>query len=1029
MSLSSPFINRPIATSLLAVGIAIAGIVAFDLLPVAPLPQIDFPTINVQASLPGASPETMASSVATPLERQLGFIAGVTEMTSTSALGSTRITLQFDLNRDIDGAARDVQSAINAAQSFLPANLPSLPTYRKVNPADAPIMIIALSSDKYSPGEMYDVASSILQQKLSQVSGIGQVIVGGSSLPAVRVELNPTALNSYGISIPSVASIIQAANVNTAKGQLSFDNLTSDIMANDQLFKAKEYAPLIITYKNNSPVRISDVAEVVDSVQDVRNMALTNGKSAIVLILFKEPGANVIEAVGNVRRALPFLKSSISQSINMDIMMDRTATIRASLEDVEITLFVAMILVVIVTFLFLGSLRAMLIPGVVVPLSLLGTFGVMQLLGFSLDNLSLMALTISTGFVVDDAVVVMENIARHLEMGVKPKKAALEGAKEVGFTVVSMSLSLIAVFIPILLMGGIVGRIFREFAITLSVAILVSLFISLTITPVMCAGLLRQGEEDNNRISKWIHTIKNKYETSLSWALNRANLMILLTLFTIITTIALFYFVPKGFFPQQDTGRITGAIQAQQNLSFQSISTKLQEYVAIIKADPAVENVVGVAGSNVTTNSGSVFITLKALADRGNHISSDGVLNRLRPKLAQVTGSSIYLQSAQDLSVGARQSNAQYLYTLTGDNVNHLTEWSNKLTEILNKTKGFADVSSDMRDHGLQVYVDIDRDTAYRYGISAQQLDSTLYGAFGQSQVSRMYTPLNQYFVVMEVAPKYWQNPETLDQIYVFGTENNRVPLSTISSYAPSSTLLLVNHQGLAPAVTISFNLLPGFSLGDAVNAINGIVKKINMPSSIQGSFQGTAQAFLDSLANEPLLILAALLAVYLVLGILYESLIHPVTILSTLPSAGLGALLALLLTGTDLSIIALIGILLLIGIVKKNAIMMIDFALSAERLEGKSPQEAIFEAAVLRFRPIMMTTLAALFGALPLVVGIGLGSELRRPLGIAIVGGLIVSQMMTLYTTPVIYLEMEKMNRWWRNRKLKSKLKALPST
>lgn len=1013
MNLSAPFIHHPVATTLLAVGLAVAGAIAFKLLPVAALPQVEFPTISVQASLPGASPEVMATSVATPLERQIGKIAGIIELTSSSNLGATRVTAQFDLSRDINGAARDVQAAISAARGQLPTNLPSMPTYREVNPADAPVMILALTSNTYSPGQMYDVASTILQQKLSQVDGIGQVIVGGGSLPAVRVELNPNALNKYGISLNEVGTALSSTNVNLAKGQLTRNNMTSEIITNDQIYKAYQYRPLIVAYRNGNPVRLSDVGEVVDSVQDVRNAGLANGKPSIVIILFKQPGANVIKTVDNVAAMLPELKASIPAAIDMTVAMDRTTTIRASLFDVELTLMTAIILVILVTWFFLGNMHAMMIPGVAVLLSLLGTFGVMRLLGYTLDNISLMALTISTGFVIDDAVVVLENVTRYIEAGVRPREAALHGAKEVGFTVLAMSLSLIAVFTPILWMGGIVGRLFREFAVTLSVAILISLVVSLTLTPMMCSQLLTvQKEKKLTWYTRQFQRVHAFYERTLSWSLIHPVIMLLITGATVLLTIFLYIVIPKGFFPQQDTGRIIAMIQAEQDISFQAMKQKLISYVNIVKEDPAIENVVGFVGGGIT-NSGSMFLSLKPLNER--QLSSDQVINRLRKKLAVVTGANLYMQSAQDIVIGGRQSGAQFQYTLSADNLNDLNAWAPRVNTRLLTLPGIADVNSDQLSHGLQEYVTVDRDTASRFGITSQLIDATLYAGFGQSLVSVMYTDLNQYYVVMEVAPRYWQYPETLNEVYVTSPAGNRVPLSAFAKFASSSTLLAVNHQGQAPAATLSFNLLPNVALGDAVNRVQEAVEKMHLPATIRGAFQGTAQAFQFSLSTEPFLILIALLAVYIVLGILYESLIHPITILSTLPSAGVGALLALLLTGTDFSIIALIGIILLIGIVKKNAIMMIDFALNAKRIEKKSSRDAIYEAAVLRFRPIMMTTMAALFGAVPLAIGFGVGAEFRKPLGIAIIGGLIVSQMLTLYTTPVIYLALERCSHWVR--------------
>lgn len=1015
MNLSRPFIMRPIATSLLAIGLAISGFIAFHFLPVSALPQIEFPTINVQTILPGASPETMASSVATPLERQLGRIAGITEITSSSTLGASNITVQFDLSRDIDGAARDVQAAINAARSQLPTDLPRQPTYRKVNPADSPILIMALTSSTYKNGQMYDIASTILQQKISQAEGVGNVIVGGSSLPAIRVELNPHALNKYEIGLEQVREVLANANANLPKGQLTKNAYTSEITTNDQIFKAYQYKPLIIAYRNGSPVRLLDVAEVDESVEDLRNAGLANGKPAVLLVIFKQPGANIIETVDNLRSLLPQLESAIPAGIDLTVMMDRTTTIRASLRDVEITLIIAMILVIMVIYLFLNNARAAFVTSITVPLCLVGTFSIMYLLNYSLDNLSLMALTIAIGFVIDDAVVVLENISRHIEKGLTPFNAALKGAKEVDFTLLSMTTSLIAVFLPILLMSGIVGRLFREFAVTLSIAMIISLIVSLTVTPMLAAYILKPSSKlaQQKRESSFIFRLRERYAKALTWALAHQGHMLFVTCITILLTIFLYIIVPKGFFPQQDTGRIIGTIQAQQNISFQAMKEKLNAFSKIVREDKAVENVTtfvgGSGGGGRTSNSGNMFISLKPLSER--KVSSDEVINRLREKLKVVPASNLYLVSAQDLVVGGRQSNAQYIYNLSAYDLDTLNTWVPRVMARLSALPEIVDLNSDQLNLGLQAYVNIDRDNAARFGISANEIDNTLYDAFGQRQVSVMYTTMNQYHVVMEVAPQYWEKPSILRDMYVRSQTGQQVPLSTFAHFSPSSTLLQVSHYGQFPAANLSFNLTKGVSLGEAVDKITQAMNELKLPEgTISGAFRGTAQAFKASLITEIYLILTALVAVYIVLGILYESTIHPVTILSTLPSAGVGALIALLLTGTELSIIALIGIILLVGIVKKNAIMMIDFALDLQRKEQKSAFEAIFEASILRFRPIMMTTVAAILSAVPLAFGQGVGSELRQPLGIAIIGGLIASQMLTLFTTPVVYLAFDNL-------------------
>jgi multidrug efflux pump len=1018
MNFSALFIRRPIGTTLLTIALALAGIIAYQFLPVSPLPQVEYATIEVQAALPGASADIMASAVATPLERQFGRIAGLNEMTSTSFLGATRISLQFDLNRDINAAARDVQAAINAARGQLPANLPNAPFYRKSNPADSPVVILALTSDIVGRARMYDMASSILQQKLSQVPGVGRVVVGGGALPAVRVDVNPTVLHSYGLSLEDVRAVLSTANANRPKGEIAENGRAWTLNTTDQLLEAADYKPVIISYRQGAAVRLADVADVVDASEDIRNNGVVNGKPAILLLVYRQPGANILDTVDRVRATLPQLQAAIPPTVALVDAVDRTTTIRASVHDVQRTLVLSILLVILVVFVFFRTVRIAIIPSVVVPVSLIGTFGAMYLLGYSMNNLSLMALTIATGFVVDDAIVVIENIIRHMEQGTPPRQAALLGAKEIGFTVLSITISLLAVFIPILLMGGIFGRLFREFAVTLAVAVGVSLVISLTTTPMMCAYILRAHSHEGHgwlyRANEWVfQSVLRLYEVTLAWVLRHQFLMLLVTLATIYVTVRLYVDIPKGFFPQQDTGQLFGQIQADQSSSFQAVRQILQQFVTLVGEDPAVDNVLGFTGGSYggSVNTARMFVALKPLAER--QISADQVMARLRGKLARVPGARLFMQAFQDLRVGGRLSGAQYQFTLQGDNVRELNEWAPRVFNKMRALPILTDVNSDQQDRGLEASLVIDRATASRLGINTAAIDDTLYDAFGQRQVSTMYKELNQYHVVLEVGSDFWQNPDGLKHIYVSSANRTLVPLSAFTHYAPSNAPLTVNHQGLFPAITISFNLTPGTALGDAVTAVERATREIGLPAAIRGSFQGTAQAFQDSLQSQPVLIAAALVAVYIVLGILYESYVHPITILSTLPSAGVGALLALLLCGTELSFIAIIGIILLIGIVKKNAIMMIDFALEAERTQGKSPETAIFQACLLRFRPIIMTTMAALLGGLPLALGTGTGAELRRPLGITIVGGLIFSQMLTLYTTPVVYLYLDRLQLW----------------
>jgi multidrug efflux pump len=1014
MNPSRVFIERPVATTLLTIAVAIAGIISFLVLPVSPLPQVDFPTISVGAGLPGASPDIMASSVATPLERQFSHIAGVTEMTSSSSLSSTSVTLQFDLNRDINGAARDVEAGINAARSYLPANLPANPTYRKVNPADSPIMVLGLQSSIYDVPTLYDEASTVIEQRISQISGVGEVLAVGASLPAVRVELNPTQLNSYGISLPAVQSVISGQNSNIAKGQVFDGTTTADITANDQISKAAAYKPLIVGYHNGGAVRLQDVASVVDSQQSIRQAGYLNGKPSVNLIIFRQPGANIITTVDAIKAAVPALQATIPKGEHIFTILDRTLTIRSSVDNIELTLIISVILVILVVFVFLRNLPATLVPAVAVPVSLIGTCTVMYLCGFSLDNLSLMALAIASGFVVDDAIVVMENISRHLEEGLSPVAASLKGAQEIGFTVFSISISLIAVFIPLLLMGGIIGRLFREFAITLSTAILVSMVISLTTTPMMCSRVLRSEHEvEHGRMYRWSERVFNSilggYRKSLTWVLDHPALMLFVFACTLVLNVYLLMNASTGFFPQQDTGVLAGGMTGPQDTSFYSMNKAVHAANEIIRKDPGVQNAMAFTGGQGSTNHGFTFIALKPLSERKD--SAAQIIDRLRPKLAKIPGAATYLQAIQDIRIGGRSSSAQYQYTLQAESTADLQKYGPQLLSALRKAPGVQDANTDQENDGLQALLTYDRPSAARLGIAPKLIDSTLYAGFGQSEVSTIYTELNQYYVVMEVAPKYWQSPQGLNDTYLIPTSGGgAVPLDSVMKYVPSTSPLSVNHTGLFPSVTVNFNLAPGVSLSQATKEISDIQQKLGVPQSVHGEYSGTLQAYKQSLGSEPYLVLTAIMAVYIVLGILYESLVHPITILSTLPSASLGAMLALKITHTDLDVMSIIGIILLIGIVKKNAIMMIDFALNAERIEGKNTRDSIFEASMLRFRPIMMTTMAALFGAVPLAVGTGMGSELRRPLGISIIGGLLVSQVLTLYTTPVIYLFMDNL-------------------
>ncbi|MGB8165879.1 MAG: multidrug efflux RND transporter permease subunit [Chthoniobacteraceae bacterium] len=1020
MNVCEPFIRRPVATTLLAVGLFIMGVVAYHFLPVAPVPRVDFPVVSVNANLPGADPETVASSLAAPLEKRLGQIAGVTEITSVSTLGGTSITVQFDLNRKVESCARDVQAAINAAASELPLNLPNPPTYRKVNPADSPIMVLAMTSDTRRPAEVFELADEIVGQRLSQVEGVSQVLISGAAKSAVRVQVNPAALASTGLSLEDVRAFLSAVNVDKPKGSVDGDDASYTIYTNGQLFRAEEYRDLVLTQKNGTPIKLSSLANVVDDVENTKLGGWHGTKPAVLLVVFKQPDANVIETVDRIRGVLPQTEKWLPPSVKVDILSDRTVTIRASVEEVQFSLLLSIALVVMVVFLFLRRFWPTFIASVTVPLALAGTFAVMYLLGYTLDNLSLMAVTISVGFVVDDAIVVIENVYRFVEKGDTSMQAALKGARQIGFTVVSMSLSLVAVFIPLLFMGGLIGRLFHEFAVTLSAAILVSAVISLTLTPMMCSRFLKPESSNpstnfitrgSERVFEWA---LGYYARGLKWVLRHQIVMLLVTVATIAATVWLYTVVPKGFFPQQDTGMLSGGTEAAQDISFAAMSALQKQIVDIVLKDPDVATVgsfIGGGFGSSTVNNGRLFIALKPRSQR--KAKGDEIIDRLRRQTAGVQGIRLFVQAMQDIRVGSRNSKAQYQYSLQAAELEDLKQWAPKLVNQLRTLPQLKDVNSDLQTYGLQSNVVVDRDAAARLGVTPEAIDNTLYDAFGQRQVSTIYKRYNQHHVVLEVDPSFQLEPASLKQLYVRSSNGKQVPLASLAKFQTTNSSLSVNHQGQFPAVTLSFNLAPGVSLGDATELLKGAAREVRMPASIHGSFQGTAQVFQASLSTLPLLLAAALIVVYIVLGVLYESLVHPITILSTLPSAGLGALLALLLTGKDLSLISVIGIILLMGIVKKNAIMMIDFALDAERTHDLSPEEAIYQACVVRFRPIMMTTLAAMFGAIPLIIGTGTGSEMRQPLGISVVGGLIVSQVLTLFTTPVIYLTFEHIRMW----------------